>query len=163
MQLSGFTHVSIHATDVEESAAFYEDLFDVEREPAPNFGLPVVWLRFGDQQLHLFERDVEAPPYHHFGVAVDDFGEFYRRARERGLLLDEDDPQGEDVYELPDGSVQVYVRDPDGNLLEVDYPDVTDLDETLRAEVVRREDQFPQSAHNRSATLFPPGGSVRSD
>jgi len=163
VQLSGFTHVSIHATDVEESAAFYEDLFDVEREPAPNFGLPVVWLRFGDQQLHLFERDVEAPPYHHFGVVVDDFDEFYDRARDRNILLDEDDPMGGEVYELPDGAVQAYFRDPDGNLVEVDYPDVTDLDEEIRQGVVTREDQFPQSDRNQRATLFPSGESIPSD
>ncbi len=155
MEITGYTHVSIHATDVEESAAFYEDLFDVEREPSPNFGIPVVWLRLGDQQLHLFERDINAPSYHHFGVAVDDFDEFYERARERGLFLDEDDPMGADIYELPDGSVQVYFRDPDGNLVEVDTPDVAELDDEIRDQIVKREDQFPQSAENRKATLFP--------
>ena len=155
MKLSGYTHVSIHATDVEESAAFYEDLFDVEREHSPKFGIPVVWLRLGDQQLHLIERDIDAPPYHHFGVAVDDFNEFYHRARERNLFCDEDDPMGADIYELPDGSVQVYFRDPDGNLVEVDAPDVTELDDEIRDQIVKREDQFPQSAENRKATLFP--------
>jgi catechol 2,3-dioxygenase-like lactoylglutathione lyase family enzyme len=155
MRVSGFTHVSIHATDVEELASFYEELLDIEREPAPKFGIPVVWLRLGDQQLHLFERDIDAPTYHHFGVEVDDFSEFYRRARELDVLLDEDDPQGSDIYELPDGSVQAYFRDPEGNLAEVDYPDVTDLDEEIRAKIVKREDQFTQSAENRRATLFP--------
>lgn len=155
MKFSGYTHVSIHATDVEESATFYEDLFDVEREPSPKFGIPVVWLRLGDQQLHIFERDIEAPPYHHFGVAVDDFNEFYDRARERNLFLNEGDPMGADIYELPDGSVQVYFRDPDGNLVEVDTPDVTELDDEIRGRVVKREDQFEQAAENRKATLFP--------
>jgi hypothetical protein len=80
MQATSFTHVSIHSTDVEESAAFYESLLGVERVPAPNFGSPTVWLRIGDLQLHLFERDVTAPELHHFGIAVDDFNEFYERA-----------------------------------------------------------------------------------
>lgn len=156
MRTTGYTHVSVHATDVEEAAAFYEELFDVEREPSPNFSAPTIWLRFGDQQLHLFERDIEAPTYHHFGVAVDDFDEFYARAAERNCFSPEDDPIVDGiVYELPDGSVQVYLRDYEGNLVEVNYPDVTHLDEETQTNVVRREDQFPQSEENRRASLFP--------
>jgi catechol 2,3-dioxygenase-like lactoylglutathione lyase family enzyme len=154
MRATGFTHVSIHSTDVEESAAFYESLFGVERVPAPNFGSPTVWLRIGDLQLHLFERDVAPPEIHHFGLVVDDFDEFYRRAKERGLLLDEDEPPGSGVYELPDGSVQTYIRDPGGNLVEVDYPDASDQSPEIADRLVKREEQFEQSEENLEATLF---------
>lgn len=156
MQPTGYTHVSIYATDINKSAMFYQDLFNVEQVPAPNFGsLPVIWLRIGDQQLHLFERDIDAPQYHHFGIAINDFNEFYFQAKERDLFLDDDDPMGNEIYELPDGSVQVYIRDLDRNLLEVNYPDVTELNAEIQDRIVKREDQFPQSEENLKGTLFP--------
>jgi lactoylglutathione lyase len=49
-------HVSIIATDLEASARFYVDELGLEPLPTPNFGFPVLWLRAGDRQLHLFER-----------------------------------------------------------------------------------------------------------
>ena len=33
MGTNGFTHVSVHAHDLEESARFYRDLFDKEEYP----------------------------------------------------------------------------------------------------------------------------------
>lgn len=154
MQATGFTHVSVHATDVDASAAFYEVLFDVERIPAPNFGSPTVWLQVGDLQLHLFQREVSPPDIHHFGIAVDDFNEFYYRARERQLFLDDDDPLDHGIFQLPDGALQTYVRDPEGNLIEINYPDASDLDVEIRRRVEKREAQFEQSEENLRATLF---------
>src|SRR6187397_2269643 len=61
MRATSFTHVSIHAYDLEESTRFYVDVFGMRRVPAPDFEHPVVWLEVGDQQLHLFHRDTPAP------------------------------------------------------------------------------------------------------
>src|SRR5436309_12920757 len=79
-------HVSVHAVDLEESARFYEEVFGMERIPAPKFRHPVIWLRLGDQQLHLFQRDADAPAYHHLGLDVDDFESVYLRAKELGAF-----------------------------------------------------------------------------
>jgi catechol 2,3-dioxygenase-like lactoylglutathione lyase family enzyme len=49
----GFTHISISATDLEESVRFYRDFFRMEEVPSPDFSGPVRWLRVGDLQLHL--------------------------------------------------------------------------------------------------------------
>ena len=86
MRATGFTHVSVHASDLEESTRFYVDLFGMRRVPAPDFEHPVVWLEVGDQQLHLFLRDTPAPDFHHIGLDVDDFEAAYTLARERGLF-----------------------------------------------------------------------------
>jgi precorrin-6x reductase len=59
-------------------------------------------LRLGNLQLYVFERNTEAPRYHHIGIDVDDFEEAYRRARELGIL--ERESFFEDIYELPDGA-----------------------------------------------------------
>ena len=145
-------HVSISAPDIEASARFYEELFGLERVPAPNFGFPVLWLRAGDLQLHLFQRDVEPPQRHHFGLTVDDFETVYRKAEQMGAF--DDKTMGRRISELPDGAVQLYLRDPAGNLVEVDFPNAGRIDRSVVKDLPKLEDKFPQSEVNRQATLF---------
>jgi catechol 2,3-dioxygenase-like lactoylglutathione lyase family enzyme len=146
-------HVSIHAEDMEESARFYEELFGMTRLPTPAFQEPVLWLALGEQQLHLFQRDdVDAPRAHHLAIDVDDFDAFYRRAKERGLL--DAETWHAPVRYHPAGWVQMYIRDPSGNLVEVDWPDVTTLDPAIAAEIERIEDAVPQVGEQREATLY---------
>jgi len=144
------THVSVHAYDLEESISFYEEVFGMEEIPAPNFHSPVRWLRVGDLQLHLFQSEVPAPARHHFGIDVDDFEAAYRKAKELGIQDREHFPA--DVYELPDGAVQMYVRDPAGNLVEVNWPDVTTLDRSVVTGIEKRD--VPQTGDALSATLY---------
>ncbi|HZU16403.1 MAG TPA: VOC family protein [Candidatus Dormibacteraeota bacterium] len=152
MTATNLNHVSVSARDVEESARFYGELFGMERIPTPNFGFPVVWLRVGDLQVHLFQRDVEAPVYHHLALTVDDLDPIYRRARELGVL--DSRTNGHHLRELPDGAVQLYLRDPSGNLVEVDHPDASQLAPDVRADLQRLADVHPQDEVNRRATLF---------
>jgi YD repeat-containing protein len=148
----GFTHTSIHAEDLEASARFYEQLFGLERIPAPNFGIPVIWLRLGDLQLHLFHRDdATAPAYHHIGIDVDDFPGFLEKAEALGVIDEETISQ---ARVLASGEVQAYVRDPAGNLVEVNWPDVTTLDETVAARLIRLDDLVPQTGEARTARLY---------
>ena len=153
MRAVRFNHVSVHADDLEESTRFYEDVFGMERLPTPGFRQRVQWLRLGDQQLHLFLRDVPAPEFHHIGIDVDDFEAAYRIAVERELF---DEPFGPPVRELNDGSVQMYLRDPAGNLVELDWPDVSTLDRTVVTEIARLADERPQSAEALRARLYTP-------
>ena len=128
MRATGFTHVSIGARDLEESARFYKDFFGMEEVPAPEFSGPVRWLRVGGLQLHLFHDEGPAPAGHHFALDVDDFEEAFRKAEELGVR---DDDRYSTVRELPDGAVQMYLRDPSGNLVEVNWRDVNTLDRGL--------------------------------
>jgi hypothetical protein len=112
----------------------------------------VQWLRLGDLQLHLFKRDAEAPVYHHFAIAVDNFDAVFRATRER--KLHDADTMGRHLSELPSGQVQLYIRDPGGNLVEVNWPDVRTLSEEVRAAIVRLEDRHPQNESNRRAMLY---------
>src|SRR6187431_2330415 len=109
VRATGFNHVSIHARNLEESVRFYVEVLGMEPIPTYNFAFPVQYLRLGDLQLHLFERDSDAPRFHHIGINVDDFEGAYLRAKELGIL--ERESFFEDMYELPDGSVQMYLRD----------------------------------------------------
>ena len=144
-------HVSISARQLEESATFYIDLFGAEKIDTPNFGYPVQWLRLGDLQIHLFQRGGAAPTYHHFAVEVDDFETAFRKTRARGVH--DRETMGWHLNELPSGQVQLYVRDPAGNLVEINWPDAGDLSEEVRSELRRLRDRYPQDSRNAAAQL----------
>jgi catechol 2,3-dioxygenase-like lactoylglutathione lyase family enzyme len=152
VRATGFNHVSIHASDLKESVRFYVDVLGMEPIPTYNFAFPVQYLRLGELQLHLFERDSPAPAFHHIGINVDDFEAAYERANELGIL--ERESFFEDIYELPDGSVQMYLRDPAGNLVELDWPDVATLDRSRLPELKRLDDSVPQTGDALRATLY---------
>lgn len=151
MRATRINHVSVHAIDLEASARFYEKLFGMERLPTATFRQRVLWLRLGDQQLHLFEGD-EAPRYHHLGIDVDDFEAVYLKAKELGVL--DSDAFGATLREHPSGWVQMYLRDPAGNLVEVDWPDASSLDRSIVTEIVKLDDDVPQTGSAREATIY---------
>ena len=150
MKATGFNHVSISARDLETSVRFYTEVLGMERIPTPNFGFPVQWLAIGGLQLHLFERPSPAPTYHHLALTVDDFETAYRRADELGIF--DRESFGSHIYELPGKNVQMYLRDPGGNLVEIDHPDIDSLDRSIADEIPTLPG--PQSAANLTATLF---------
>jgi lactoylglutathione lyase len=147
------THVSINAVDLEESARFYEQLFEMTRLPSPNFGEPVLWLAIDDQQLHLFGRPTTAPDFHHFGVSLSPqhFGRVYAEAKARGII---EGPFGAPLRRHPAGWVQTWLRDPSGNLVEVDCRDASALDDTVVEDLAEFEDAFAQHDEQRTASLF---------
>jgi lactoylglutathione lyase len=153
MKATSINHVSVNANNLDESVAFYCDVLGMEPVATPNFAFPVQWLRLGDQQFHLFVRQsASAPQFHHLGVNVSDFGAVYRQARELGIQ--DRSAFFSNMYELPDGSVQMYLRDPAGNLIEVDWPDARTLDAALRAELVKLSDSVAQEGSALHATLY---------
>jgi hypothetical protein len=51
----------------------------------------------------------------------------------------------------------MYLRDPAGNLVEVDWPDVTTLDRSVVTAIRRLADERPQSEEASRATLYHAG------
>jgi catechol 2,3-dioxygenase-like lactoylglutathione lyase family enzyme len=145
-------HVSVSAPDLGASAGFYAELFGARPIPTPNFGMPVQWLGIGDTQLHLFQRAIDAPSHHHFAVTVEDFEAVYRRAGELGAY--DREAFGHHFYELPGDTAQLYLRDPGGNLVEVDAPRLSGLPEDVRADMKRLADVNPQDEDNERARLY---------
>lgn len=157
-----FTHVSIHADDVEESAAFYTDVIGLEPIPTPNYGDPIQWFRVGDAHLHVVEKDVEAPTFHHIALHVDDLERVYRGVTVHetatfGCLGDpaEEFVDGEPpVYSVASGAVQLYVHDPAGNKVEINVPDADALDRSVFTNVVDREEVAPPPDDRGAVTLY---------
>ena len=150
MKATGFTHTSVHAHDLDESARFYEEVFGMEEIPAPDFPFPVRWLRVGDLQLHLFHSDEAAPKGHHFGLDVEDFEATYEKVKEVGARIREG--YFSKLYELPDGAVQMYLRDPAGNMVEINWPDVSTLDRSMVTEEI--EKVAAETSEAMRATLY---------
>ncbi len=144
-------HVSVNARDLAVSVDFYVRLLGATPVPTLDFGFPVQWLEVGDTQLHLFERDLQPTSHHHFAVWVEDLAPVYRAAAELDAF--DDVAFGHRLFELPGGVAQLYVRDPAGNLVEVDAPGAADLPEDVRADVRSFVEVHPQSPDTLRARL----------
>jgi catechol 2,3-dioxygenase-like lactoylglutathione lyase family enzyme len=130
---SSINHVSINARDLQESVDFYVELLGAEPIPTPNFGLPVQWLGLGRTQLHLFEKDLQPTSHHHLGITVDHLEPVFRAAERRGAF--DREAFGNHLVELPGDVVQLYVRDPSGNLVEIDHHGADRLPDDIRAQI----------------------------
>jgi catechol 2,3-dioxygenase-like lactoylglutathione lyase family enzyme len=147
-------HVSIHAVDLQESVDFFVDLLGAEPIATPNFGVPVQWLALGRTQLHLFERELTPTSHHHFGITVDDLEPVYRVAQRRNAF--DDVAFRNRLVELPGDMIQLYLRDPAGNLIEIDSPGADRLPEDMRAQLKGLWDFNPQTEQQMQGRLFVP-------
>jgi len=119
--ISGFSHVAIVCTDLQEARRFYIDLLGFEELPRPDFGVPGMWLRVGDLQLHFIEHDVmpvPGPGFPHVALHVskERWAEVIERLRSEGVAFL--GPPSERM----DFGVTVraaFVTDPSGNVLEL--------------------------------------------
>jgi catechol 2,3-dioxygenase-like lactoylglutathione lyase family enzyme len=152
MRTTSFNHVSVGARSLPESVRFYTDVFGMERIPSPVFRYPTAWLRLGDMQLHLVERNGPGPGAHHFAVNVDDFEAVYLKVMALGI--EDRQTWSWHIHELPDRAIQLYLRDPADNLVEVDWPDVRTLDTSVVTDIRRLADDVPQDEGAAHATLF---------
>jgi len=149
MPATRINHTSIVANSLDESARFYEELFGMERIPTAKFSDPVLWLRAGTNQLHLFEADESATLRSHVSFDVDDFDALYTKAKAMGIL--DSRAFGSPLRVHPAGWVQLYLRDPADNLIEVDWPDAAALSPETLADAGELGGQEGEAA---AATLF---------
>jgi len=147
-------HVSVNALDLQESVDFYVDLLGAEPIATPNFGIPVQWLALGRTQLHLFERDLTHTSHHHLGITVDDLEPVYRAAERRGAF--DGEAFNNHLVELPGDVIQLYVRDPAGNLVELDHHGKDRLPEDLQAKIRGLWEFNEQDDENMAGRLFVP-------
>ena len=116
------SHVSITVTDVGKAREFYTGLLGLEEIPRPAFDFPGIWYSLGgDLQLHIIlndqlvrpaaEREKIVARYPHFALWTEDADGTARRLGELGLVC-------RDVVSGPTGLRQLFVKDPDGNMIE---------------------------------------------
>lgn len=112
-------HTSFPVKDLARSRAFYEGVLGLEEKPRPDFGFPGVWYQAGTSEVHLLETgagvDVGEPPpalnpmAQHVAFAIADYDAALALLRSRGLEVLETSPQ----------QGQMWVRDPDGHIIEL--------------------------------------------
>ena len=72
------------------------------------------------------------------------------------------EPPFAQIYELPDGGIQMYLRDPGGNLIEVDHPDATTVDRNVVTDVKRLVDTHPAGRREPARDALPGAARRRS-
>ncbi len=126
LQVKHIDHVTFVVRNLEASRRFYVDVLGMKEVARPGFRFPGLWFQAGATQIHLILEHDESGPAEvfipeqcslsrtrHVAFEVDDAGEAQRRLRELGVEV----VAGPKFR--PDGPTQLYVMDPDRNLIEI--------------------------------------------
>ena len=113
LQVQQIDHVSVLITDVAKSRHFYRDLLGLKEMPKPkSFDFVALWFDLGPTQLHLLQKEKpDSISPRHFALRVPDVNAVRKYLRERGVAFEE-------TTVIP-GADRVFVRDPDGNRIEI--------------------------------------------
>ena len=123
-RISAIHHINMEITDIERSKEWYGKVFGVERKNiGDDYSDMMVELYTGTGEFHLMK--VENPTYlrtNHVAVEISDWEEMMAHLAELGVAFDginDPDGQGGPHIRHHDGSNTAYIRDPDGNLIEL--------------------------------------------
>jgi catechol 2,3-dioxygenase-like lactoylglutathione lyase family enzyme len=110
-------HVNLMVDDLARAVEFYGTALGLEPVPTPEMGFPAQFFKINDlQEIHLNELQDVTPERAHFCLRVDDFADHFRRMKALDAI--EIKTWGK-VRRLPSGVMQMFVRDPAGNLIEL--------------------------------------------
>jgi catechol 2,3-dioxygenase-like lactoylglutathione lyase family enzyme len=117
LTIKAFNHIAIQISDVEKSRDFYSETLGLKEIPAPAFDYPVIWFSLeNSRELHLIGRKPEAPftpvRSNHFALEVSDI---YLAEK----ILKENEVNCLPIKSRPDGILQLFLTDPDGNFIEL--------------------------------------------
>src|SRR5687767_13037558 len=102
-------HVTLVVDHLEEACRFYEEEFGLEKLPTFHLDFPAQFYRINDaQQLHVTEWEDKPSFRGHVCFQVDDFNRIFYRMKARNAI--DIRPWGR-IRRLPDGSMQMFVRD----------------------------------------------------
>jgi len=111
-------HVSVNVADATAATDFYVDVLGLtRRRDRPDIGVGGAWLDAGGQQVHLIEGDVPSGHGEHFALLVGDLNATIAELRGRGIKVSDSMGIGT--------SLQAFLRDPDGNLIELHQANAT--------------------------------------
>lgn len=111
----GVQHVSVNVDDLDVALTFYVEALGLTPAERPDLGFPGAWLQGPNGvQVHLLEREGGGSDANHFALEVRDLDAAVASLRGRGL--DVNDP-----FDVGAGR-QVFLRDPSGNVVELNQP-----------------------------------------
>lgn len=114
-------HVTVHVTDVERAKRFYAEVLGLKEVPRPpTFTFPGAWYDAGSIFVHLVHRPQADPESaRHFALWLSDV-----HAAAKYFETQHGAPVKWDKTKIP-GVDRFFIRDPDGNLIELQGSDGT--------------------------------------
>ncbi|MCB8823286.1 VOC family protein [Microvirga rosea] len=130
MEINGLHHVALPCTNLERSRRFYQEVLGFTEIPRPALPVAGAWFRVGDsQELHLVVGDAQATFRAskgmdtndiHFALRVTSYRQALDALKAKGYREDAspDDPMGIKTSTRV-GYPQIYILDPDRNIIEI--------------------------------------------
>jgi catechol 2,3-dioxygenase-like lactoylglutathione lyase family enzyme len=130
MPLRNLNHVLVLAEDLEATRDFYTEVLGLEMGERPPFGFPGYWLYLSDQAvIHLASKDPEdagegpgesaiaagTGPIDHIAFEATGLADMMTRLEAHGIPV-----RQREVLGL--GRRQLFIRDPNGVTIELNYP-----------------------------------------
>ncbi len=157
-RITQINHVTLIVDQLEKAAEFYEKELGLEVIPAFVFDYPTAFFKINDdQQLHLTEWDDKMSFRGHICVQVDDFNAIFHRMKALGAI--DTEPWGK-VRQLPDGAMQMFIRDPSGNLVEISSDPDAEIDPAIFEDELYQEGLYVSGRNDfrgyksENATLY---------
>ncbi len=116
-------HVSISVLDLDRAKRFYHEILGLPEVERPPFDFPGAWYGVGDRQLHLIvhpgTRTLRGTTKvdsrdGHFALRAQSYRQTLRHLQQHGV------PCRERPHNLT-AWPQLYVTDPDGNVIELNF------------------------------------------
>lgn len=126
LQVRQIDHVTFVAADLVRSRSFYVDLLGMREVARPNFPFPGLWFQAGSTQIHLILENHDCGPAlavipencsisrtRHVAFEVASAAKAVQQLQEHGVEI------VAGPKSRPDGPTQLYILDPDRNLIEI--------------------------------------------
>jgi glyoxylase I family protein len=123
-------HVLVATTDLDRSRHFYRDVLELHEIARPPFAFPGAWFQFGGgQHLHLAVHDGATtrgdkpldPTDVHFALGMTSYRKTMVWLESKGYSADLPDDDLHTIAVRPEsivGRPQIYIMDPDRNIIE---------------------------------------------
>jgi catechol 2,3-dioxygenase-like lactoylglutathione lyase family enzyme len=116
MQIRRLLHAAVLVSDLDRARRFYEGVLGLRQKKRHDFDFAGAWYELGEGELHLMVAAGNLPSAaerprrdNHIAFQIDDLDEARRMLETAGL----------DYRESSSGLPSIFVRDPDGNLVEL--------------------------------------------
>ena len=116
-------HVALYVVDLKKSAAFYQNIIQIDTVPEPFHDGKHAWFKVGAYStLHIIEgakEPVVQEKSHHMCFSVPSLEEFIARLEKEKIYYTNLKGDSKTPNVRVDGVKQIYLKDPDGYWLEI--------------------------------------------
>ena len=122
MSVGVLDHFNIRTRNLGATVRFYEDVLGLEKGPRPNFAFPGAWMYSeGRAVVHLVDisptdeaQKPDSGVVHHVAFVSRDFKGMKQRLQGKNIEFESREVPGGDLW-------QIFVRDPNGVMIELNY------------------------------------------